>query len=71
MPERLRTLVNHLRRFVIDRRHAPRYPARLPAVVSPVPAGSRVRGRFKLAAVEEIKGGAQAAIDWLGQQVKA
>ena len=28
--------------------------------VSPVPAGSRVRGRFTLAAVEEIKGGAQA-----------
>ena len=28
--------------------------------VAPVPAGSRVRGRFTLAAVEEIKGGAQA-----------
>lgn len=28
--------------------------------VSPVPAGSRVRGRFVLAALEEIKGGAQA-----------
>jgi acyl dehydratase len=28
--------------------------------VSPVPAGSRVRGRFTLAAVEEIEGGAQA-----------
>ena len=28
--------------------------------VSPVPAGSRVRGRFTLAALEEIKGGAQA-----------
>jgi acyl dehydratase len=31
--------------------------------VSPVPSGSRVRGRFKLAALEEIKGGAQAAWD--------
>jgi acyl dehydratase len=29
--------------------------------VSPVPAGSRIRGRFRLAALEEIKGGAQAA----------
>src|SRR5215216_5128725 len=29
--------------------------------VSPVPAGSRVRGRFVLAALEEIEGGAQAA----------
>jgi acyl dehydratase len=29
--------------------------------VSPVPAGSRVRGRFTLAALEEIEGGAQAA----------
>jgi acyl dehydratase len=28
--------------------------------VSPVPAGSRVRGRFSLAALEEIEGGAQA-----------
>ena len=28
--------------------------------VSPVPAGSRIRGRFTLAALEEIKGGAQA-----------
>src|SRR5919107_4222414 len=28
--------------------------------VAPVPAGSRVRGRFTLAALEEIKGGAQA-----------
>ena len=28
--------------------------------VAPVPAGSRLRGRFKLAAVEEVKGGAQA-----------
>jgi acyl dehydratase len=28
--------------------------------VAPVPAGSRVRGRFKLAALEEIKGGVQA-----------
>ena len=28
--------------------------------VAPVPAGSRVRGRFKLAALEEIRGGAQA-----------
>lgn len=28
--------------------------------VSPVPAGARIRGRFVLAAVEEIKGGAQA-----------
>ncbi|HEY0173779.1 MAG TPA: MaoC family dehydratase [Pyrinomonadaceae bacterium] len=28
--------------------------------VSPVPAGSRVRGRFALAAVEEVEGGAQA-----------
>jgi acyl dehydratase len=28
--------------------------------VSPVPAGARLRGRFKLAALEEIKGGAQA-----------
>jgi acyl dehydratase len=28
--------------------------------VSPVPAGSRIRGRFTLSAVEEIKGGAQA-----------
>jgi acyl dehydratase len=27
--------------------------------VSPVPAGSRIRGRFKLAAVEEIRGGAE------------
>jgi len=27
--------------------------------VSPVPAGSRIRGRFTLAALEEIKGGAQ------------
>src|SRR5262245_61298552 len=28
--------------------------------VSPVPAGSRIRGRFTLAALEEIKGGVQA-----------
>lgn len=28
--------------------------------VSPVPAGSRIRGRFTLVALEEIKGGAQA-----------
>lgn len=28
--------------------------------VSPVPAGSRIRGRFTLAGLEEIKGGAQA-----------
>jgi len=28
--------------------------------VAPVPAGARLRGRFKLAALEEIKGGAQA-----------
>jgi acyl dehydratase len=28
--------------------------------VSPVPAGSRVRGRFTLAALKEIRGGAQA-----------
>src|SRR5215212_6973561 len=28
---------------------------------SPIPAGSRVRGRFTLAAVKEIEGGAQAA----------
>jgi acyl dehydratase len=28
--------------------------------VSPVPSGSRVRGRFTLAALEEIKGGTQA-----------
>jgi acyl dehydratase len=29
--------------------------------VSPVPAGSRVRGRFRLAALKEVKGGVQAA----------
>ena len=29
--------------------------------VSPVPSGSRIRGRFKLEAVEEISGGAQAS----------
>jgi acyl dehydratase len=28
--------------------------------VAPVPAGARIRGRFKLAEMEEIKGGAQA-----------
>lgn len=28
--------------------------------VSPLPAGSRIRGRFTLAALEEIKGGVQA-----------
>jgi len=28
--------------------------------VAPVPAGSRVRGRFRLAALEEFRGGAQA-----------
>ena len=28
--------------------------------VAPVPAGSRIRGRFTLAALEEIKGGVQA-----------
>ena len=28
--------------------------------VSPVPSGSRIRGRFTLSALEEIKGGAQA-----------
>lgn len=28
--------------------------------VSPVPAGARIRGRFTLASVEEIKGGVQA-----------
>jgi acyl dehydratase len=27
--------------------------------VSPVPAGSRIRGRFRLAALEEIRGGAE------------
>ncbi len=31
--------------------------------VSPVPAGSRIRGRFRLAALEEIRGGAQATWD--------
>ena len=31
--------------------------------VSPVPAGSRVRGRFRLAALEETRGGAQATWD--------
>ncbi|MCA1617736.1 MAG: MaoC family dehydratase [Acidobacteria bacterium] len=31
--------------------------------VAPVPSGSRVRGRFKLAALEEIKGGVQATWD--------
>lgn len=29
--------------------------------VAPVPSGSRIRGRFKLAALEELRGGAQAA----------
>jgi acyl dehydratase len=28
--------------------------------ISPVPAGARIRGRFKLAELEEIKDGAQA-----------
>jgi acyl dehydratase len=28
--------------------------------IAPVPAGARIRGRFTLAALEEIKGGAQA-----------
>jgi acyl dehydratase len=28
--------------------------------VAPVPAGARIRGRFRLAALEEIRGGAQA-----------
>jgi len=28
--------------------------------VAPVPAGSRIRGRFKLAALERLRGGAQA-----------
>jgi acyl dehydratase len=28
--------------------------------VSPVPAGARIRGRFKLATLEQIKGGVQA-----------
>lgn len=28
--------------------------------IAPVPAGARIRGRFRLAALEEIKGGAQA-----------
>jgi acyl dehydratase len=28
--------------------------------IAPVPAGARIRGRFKLDALEEIKGGAQA-----------
>ncbi len=28
--------------------------------VNPVPSGARIRGRFTLAAIEEIKGGAQA-----------
>ena len=28
--------------------------------VAPVPAGSRIRGRFRLAALEELKGGGQA-----------
>jgi acyl dehydratase len=28
--------------------------------VSPVPSGARIRGRFRLAALEEIRGGAQA-----------
>ncbi len=31
--------------------------------VSPVPAGSRVRGRFRLAALEGFRGGAQATWD--------
>ena len=31
--------------------------------VAPVPAGSRVRGRFHLAALEELKGGARATWD--------
>ena len=34
MPERLRTIVNRLRRFVGERRHAPRHPARLRVTVS-------------------------------------
>ncbi len=29
--------------------------------VAPVPAGTRIRGRFKLAALEEFRGGTQAA----------
>jgi hypothetical protein len=39
MPERLRTAVNYLRRFVGERRRAPRTPARLPVTVSPHGAG--------------------------------
>ena len=35
MPERLRTAVNFLRRFVGERRRAPRTPARLAVTVSP------------------------------------
>jgi len=31
--------------------------------ISPVPAGARIRGRFTLSALEEIKGGAQATWD--------
>lgn len=34
MPERFRSIVNGLRRFVGERRHAPRHPARLPVEVS-------------------------------------
>ena len=47
MPERLRTLVNHLRRFVSDRRHAPRYPARVPATVSPFTAAGNARNNAR------------------------
>ena len=34
MPEHLRSIVNRIRQFVGDRRHAPRYRARLPCTVS-------------------------------------
>lgn len=44
MPERLRTLVNRLRRFVGERRHAPRRPVRLPVSVSLAPRENGSRG---------------------------
>lgn len=43
MPERLRTLVNRLRRFVGERRHAPRRAARLAVSVSLAPRENGAR----------------------------
>lgn len=57
------SLLSELMRLAVsvgDMRMGLNYGLNRVRFVSPVPAGSRIRGRFTLSALEEIKGGAQA-----------